>query len=349
MNRIKLLHRDSLSCEPILRRMPNGELLCVSQCGDVTEPAPGNRVCFFHSADNGESWSRPASIYPESGQAVYITEVMVLGESIQAFLTVHSGRFLNMRCVVMESRDSGHTWRDVGAPPHFPDFCFIRGMIRLKNSQIVIPYQYFPISEAENARLVVASHNIQNPLQQKSIWDARIDHLDCGVLVSADGGVSYDRYPGPSIAIKGDTGRNWAWLEPTVAELSDGRLAMLLRVCGTGCLWRSDSADGGRTWSAARPTDIPNPSNKPKLIGLPDGRIALIHTPNNHCGFTNRNPLAIWISDDDLATWRYQRVISDFPGAFCYPDGIAEDNGRHILFTIEYNRHDIFFIDHTVE
>ncbi|MDF2724215.1 MAG: hypothetical protein K0Q59_3890, partial [Paenibacillus sp.] len=29
MNKIRLVHRDHLSCEPILRRCPNGELVCV--------------------------------------------------------------------------------------------------------------------------------------------------------------------------------------------------------------------------------------------------------------------------------------------------------------------------------
>ena len=55
-------------------------------------------------------------------------------------------------------------------------------------------------------------------------------------------------------------------------------------------------------------TTIPNPSNKPKLIALPNG--------------------------------------TQFPGAFCYPDGIYEDG--HIMFSIEYNRHDILFVDHTL-
>ncbi len=73
MNRIRLFHRDTLSCEPILRRTPGGELLCVAQCGDVREPAPGNRVYVFHSRDEGETWTSPVSIYPEDGQAVYAT------------------------------------------------------------------------------------------------------------------------------------------------------------------------------------------------------------------------------------------------------------------------------------
>ena len=37
---IKLVQRELLSCEAIVRRAPNGELLLVCQCGDVTEPAP---------------------------------------------------------------------------------------------------------------------------------------------------------------------------------------------------------------------------------------------------------------------------------------------------------------------
>lgn len=343
--RMRMFHRDSLSCEPILRRMPDGSLLCVTQLGDVTEPAPGNRVYCFHSADQGETWTQPILLYPETGEAVYITEVMVLDGVVSAFLTVHSGRFLNMRCVVMESRDSGHTWTDAGAPPHFPAFCFIRGMIALRSGEVVIPYQHFPISAEENARLVIASHNIADARRQKAVWDANVDHIENGVLIRRDG-KRYERHVGPAIPIKGNTGRNWAWTEPTLAELSDGRLVMLLRVCGTGRLWRSESADGGRTWSEAVMTDIPNPNNKPKLISLPDGRIALIHTPNPTPGFQNRNPLSLWISDDDLASFSDQRVISDFPCCYCYPDGFYEDG--HILFTIELNRHELLFVDHEV-
>ncbi len=341
---LSMIHRDSLSCEPILRRTQDGALLCVSQCGDVTEPAPGNRVYAFRSEDEGKTWSAPVSVYPECGKAVYVTEVMALDGNLDAFLTVHSGRFLNMDCVVVRSQDGGKTWTNLGAPPHFSQFCFIRGMIQTRDGKVVIPYQYFPISPEENARLVVASHNIADPLRQKAVWDANIDHIENGVLISEDGGKHYARHTGPNISIKGETGRNWAWTEPTLAELSDGTLAMLLRVCGTGRLWKSLSRDGGKTWSEAQPTDIPNPGNKPKLIDLKDGRIALIHTPNATQGFAGRNPLSIWISGDDMQTWPDQRIISDFPGAFCYPDGFYE-NG-HILFTIEYNRHDILFVDH---
>lgn len=340
--RIRLVHTDTLSCEPILRRMPDGNLLCVSQCGDVTEPAPGNRVFAFVSRDNGDTWEKPRQLYPESGEAVYCTEVMVLDSTIRAFLQIHSGRFLNMRCEVIQSEDSGQTWTRAGSAPCIPTFCFHRGMVPLANGEIALPYMRFPISAEENARLVVASHNL-GVRHQRAVWDANIDHVENGVIVSADRGRTFQRFPGPKIAIKGSTGCGWAWTEPTLAQLSDGAIVMLLRVDGSGLLWRSESRDAGRSWTEAVRTCIPNPGNKPKLIPMPDGRIALIHTPNPVPGFHNRHPLSLWISDDDLASFRDKRVVTDFPGNYCYPDGFAEDG--HILFTIEINRHEILFFD----
>ena len=337
MDRLVMFHRDSLSCEPILRRVQNGELLCVSQCGDVTEPAPGNRVYVFHSGDNGETWSAPVSIWPEDGQAVYLTEVMVSGGEITVFLTLHNGSFVNWKCVMVRSRDNGYTWEAAGAPPFFPTYTFMRGMIELQNGDQLIAYQHYPVSEAENRRLL--AENLK--------WrDADIDVVQNGVILSRDGGKTWEKCEGPDIPIKGETGRSWVWSEPTIAEIEPGHILMLLRVCTTGRLWESHSYDGGRTWTQATATDIPNPNNKPKLLRLPDGRIALIHTPNALCGFAGRHPLSIWISEDGAKTWAYKHVVTRFPGVYCYPDGIYEDG--HILFTIEYNRHEILFVDHRI-
>ena len=341
--RIRLVHCDTLSCEPILRRAPDGALLCVSQCGDVYEPAPGNRVLAFRSEDQGEHWQALGSVYPESGEAVYATEVSIVDGVASAYLQVHSGRFLNMRCVVMQSRDGGRNWVQAGEPPFFPGFCFVRGLLQLAGGERLWPCQFFPVSGEENARLVLASHNITCVAQQRGLWDARVDYVGNDVVISADGGRTFQRHAGPRIPIKGATGRRWAWTEPTLAPCPDGRLVMLLRVDGSGCLWRSESQDQGRSWSEAVRTAIPNPSNKPKLIPLPDGRVALLHTPNPNPGFANRYPLALWISGDGLQTFPDQRIVTDFPGRYCYPDGFYEDG--HLLFTIEINRHEILFFD----
>lgn len=336
MDRLRLVHKDTLSCEPILRRMADGTLLLVAQCGDVTEPAPKNRVYVFHSADNGESFTAPTLIIPEDGRAVYLTEVMVLDDVVTVFLTTHNGAFLNWRVLLVTSRDCGHTWTVEGAPEHLPTFTFYRGMIRLRSGRILITYQHYDISEQENAAL----------LRQNLKWkDSSACEAQNGVIYSDDGGKSYAPAQGPSLFFSVHGAGRWVWSEPSIVELADGRVSMLLRG-NTGCLWRSDSKDGGLSWSAPCATDIPNPSNKPKLLALPDGEIALIHTPNANVGMAYRNPLAIWRSKDGMNTWYERRIVTDFPGSFCYPDGFYE-NG-HILFSIEYNRHDILFVDHAL-
>jgi len=166
------------------------------------------------------------------------------------------------------------------------------------------------------------------------------------VLESLDNGKSYEKH----IASRMDLSEGWIWSEPTIAELSNGNIAMLLRRYGgfykdgsprpnEGLLYRCDSEDGGRTWGDIYKTDIPNPSNKPRLFNLDDGRIALINTPNP----SKRYPLQLWISDDDMKTWSSKTTLTDFPGSYSYTDGFYE-NG-HIKFVIEHNRHTILYFD----
>src|SRR5690554_1258185 len=90
---IKLVHRDFLSCEAIVRRCPNGDLILISQCGDTTEPAPLNRVYVWRSKDDGETWSKQGLIVPENGRSVYQTEVSVFDDEIRVYITFHNGKF----------------------------------------------------------------------------------------------------------------------------------------------------------------------------------------------------------------------------------------------------------------
>lgn len=342
---IKLVHTDTLSCEPIVRRMSDGSLIMVSQCGDTYEPAPNNRVYFFHSYDDGESWSTSTLLYPEDGSAVYCTEVALYGGRVKAYLTLHNGQFFDWRSMVMCSDDCGHTWTCEGAFAGLESYAFIRGKLELKNGDILLPFQRYPVSEYENLRLLAEFGGVRRPdgrvLAVCDVPDINIDHVDNGVMLSRDGGKSFEKFSCPRFPIRGETGLKWIWSEPTLAELSDGRIAMLIRVKNE-TLWRSESCDGGKTWSAFKPADIPNPSCKPKLIGLPDGRTALIHSANSQ----KRNPLCLWVSDDDMKSWKTREVISDFPLNFDYPDGFYE-NGK-LYISIELQRRDVLFIKYSL-
>ena len=322
--KIREIHTDSLSCEPLVKRAPNGDLVCVCQCGGTTEPAPENRVYVFRSSDDGETWSEKYLLHPEDGQAVYATELSIDEDgTLTAYLTVHSGRFLDWKCIMYKSSDSGFTWKNAGLSPHFPEYTFMRA----------------PINTREEHDRIMAYEG------DRAIFrETRTPYCESGVIESCDGGQTWLRHT----ACRFSQENGWVWSEPTIAELSDGSVAMLLRWCRTGWLYRCDSADGGRTWGDYYKTDIPNPSNKPRLILLPDGRIALIHTPNNKDNMKNgkwakRWPLELWISDDDMKTWGEKVVLTDFPGAYSYSDGFYEDG--HIRFVIEHNRHTILHFD----
>lgn len=330
---IKLVQRDLLSCEAIVRRAPNGELLMVCQCGDVTEPAPGNRVYVWHSKDDGSSWSKRELLAPEDGRAVYQTEVSVTDGEIRAYLTFHDGRFNKYEHRVYVSYDSGYTWADKCGLP-LDGFCFIRGMLREGNRQI-LPYQLYDVPKDVSEKL---------SLEKKYIWDAGLDFVRSGTLVSDDGGNTYRRSEREVLLpLKDVDGKlKFVWSEPSVIRLSDGRLAMLLRYDYTGKLYSSYSCDDGVTWSEAKPTDIPNPSNKVKLLSTGDGGIALIHTPDPVHGMSHRTPLELWISYDDMKTWQVKKTLWDIDGWISYPDGFIEGDTGY--FSVELNRHDVYFI-----
>lgn len=335
MDAIRLVHTDTLSCEAILRRTPEGSLIIVSQCGGTKEPDPGNRVYLFRSEDEGLTWSKPVSVVPENGKAQYQTEVSVIGNAIYIFMTEHDGNFTGFHSYIIRSTDDGKTFRFYCDVPEKKGFCFVRGMLEYRGKYL-FPYQNYPVTAQRDAQLRE---------QGRKIWESGIDFVEMGVLSTSDMRtfVASEREVRLPLRLQDGTPR-WVWSEPTLAPLSDGSIAMLLRFDGRGRLYRSLSRDGGRSWGEAEQTDIPNPANKPKLLPLRDGRIALLNTPDARTGYAYRCPLSLWVSDDDMRSWKYRRDLVTFPGWLSYPDGICSADGKQILFAFEFNRHDIYFM-----
>lgn len=329
---IRLVQRELLSCEAIVRRAPNGELLLVAQCGDVTEPASLNRVYVWHSKDDGDSWSRRELLVPEDGRAVYQTEVSVIGGEVRVYVTFHNGKFCRNEHAVYVSRDSGYTWERGGALP-LDGFYFVRGLYREGNVHY-LPYQQYDFPNGLSERLAC---------EGKYLWDGGLDEVHSGVLVSRDNGATYVKSVRDAcLPLRdGDGKLKFVWSEPAVTRLPDGRLAMLLRYDHAGRLYVSYSSDDGAEWTVPQPTDIPNPSNKVCLTASGDGRIALFHTPNPVHGMAHRNPLALWLSADGMRSWE-KRVLWDFDGWISYPDGFLENGVAYVA--AELNRHDVYLI-----
>ena len=125
-------------------------------------------------------------------------------------------------------------------------------------------------------------------------------------------------------------------LQAAVVELAPGRLLALCRRGGDyepgddGNVVRTESTDGGKTWSPGVETEFPNPNAAVELIRLRNGHLLFVYndSPND------RTPLRVAISTDGGKTWPHRRNIAEGPGDFAYPTAIQAKDGRiHVTYT----------------
>lgn len=331
---IKLVHRDTLSVEADVKRIQGGDLLLVCTCGGLSEPAAENRTVCFRSNDNGRTWTEKRQICEENGLAHYHTETAVLGDSVRIFISEHNGKFIGWKNYFLESSGKCLIWKKYPLT-ELPKYAFVRGMVTLSNKNIVFPYHSYPITEEMEKECL---------LNDSYVWKNRIPYIESGLLVSENDGKTFKR----KVAFQTSTEQllsmglpGWIWPENTVTEAENGHLIMLFRVDRSGFLWRADSYDYGNHWSVPQVTDIPNPSNKPRLFRSAKGEIILVNTPKSEYGLDNRFPLEVWLSKDGMRSWDKKIRVSDFPGAYSYASGFIEDDRLYLAF--EFNRHDIYF------
>ncbi len=321
---------DHCCCDSTFLLLPDGTWGVIFMTGGNREPEPANHLRLCRSEDEGVSWSEPAVVFQFDDQACLQSTAFVEAGTVTMFMQTHGGSFDNWLVYTTRSTDNGHTWSEPQPFAPAPRRAFVRN------------------------RYVSSWGEWFFPLQSYDIVD------DPAVSPFQDGSF---KTPFVAALITGDQGRTWtqsnriepchAWAENNITELSDGRLVMLIRYDGSGCLYRSESADRGRTWTAAAPTEIPNPGSKFRLHRLSDGRICLVHNPNPATSHPNskpaaqchRNPLSLWISDDDMQTWGYREDLITFPGMLAYPDGEVSADESRLRFTFDYNRHDVIFVD----
>jgi len=310
---------DHCVCDQALRQLPNGDWAIFFMTGGDHEPRKENYIAVCRSNNQGIIWSKPEIVLCFDDRACLLSEVIVHEQEIRIMGVSHLGYFEDWRNFILTSRDNGHTWDEPVPFTLMPRRTFLRNLYISTWNEWLLPFQTYD----------TMPNPIASPLRDGSFKQA------CnGVLISNDGGRTWIK--------SADIGPTAGWAENNVVELSDGRLVMLIRADGTGCLMRSESTDCGRTWSPPEHTDIPNPGTKFRLHHLTTGRIILIHNPNPNCGV--RNPLAMWASDDDMTTWFYKRVLTNFPGQLQYPDGFVDEDEGYIHFAFDYNRHDLIYV-----
>lgn len=127
-------------------------------------------------------------------------------------------------------------------------------------------------------------------------------------------------------------------IQPAVVQLDDGRLIAYCRRGGdydpktVGYIVRSESRDGGRTWSEGTDSAFPNPNAAVEFLRLRSGRLLLIFNDS----MNRRTPLTVAASSDQDRTWPIRRNIREGEGDFGYPSAFQARDGRiHLVFTSE--------------
>jgi predicted neuraminidase len=125
-------------------------------------------------------------------------------------------------------------------------------------------------------------------------------------------------------------------LQPAVVQLSENHLMAFCRRGGNyeprndGFVVRTESQDGGKTWSEGVETTFPNPNAAVELIRLRNGHLLLVFNDS----FNDRSPLAAAISTDEGRTFAHRCNIAEGKGDFAYPTAIQTADGTiHVTFT----------------
>ncbi|TWF81979.1 putative neuraminidase [Pseudonocardia hierapolitana] len=125
------------------------------------------------------------------------------------------------------------------------------------------------------------------------------------VDVSPDGGRTWERAP---IPVDRSVLRGAGHIQPALWWGARGPVALMRSTEGRA--HRSDSPDGGHTWTAAVPTDLPNGNSALASVALRSGRVACVHNPSDR-DWGPRCPLVVSVSDDDGWTWRQVLTLDD--------------------------------------
>ena len=127
-------------------------------------------------------------------------------------------------------------------------------------------------------------------------------------------------------------------LQASPVQIDDNYLVAYIRRGGgfgpmkDGVLYRSESRDGGRTWTAGKETEFRNPNSAADFIKLANGHLLLVFNDNNE---GERRPLTVAISTDNDKSYPYRRNIVNVPGDESgYPSAIQTQDGRiHVVYT----------------
>lgn len=348
------------SLEGLVAPMADGRLAATWTTGGTAEPLNENITRMAFSGDGGKSWTKAVDLFSHPYLGLFTTVLDSHAGKLSAYFATYSAETnfaMNMQSYISESADCGVSF---STPKSLPGaLCAVHPKQALRiGGKLMLPCSWREIDGVSwtfpntgtppRAARVAGRETPHMAIDPASDGETRIGECYnwinqntreyAGLMIYDESAGAYRIYG--RIGGNDEHGRPLNLCEPTMTPLADGTLLMYIRANHPARkLYESRSRDGGRSWSAPKALDIPTPVTKVRLYRDAEGAIYLLHNPSAEA----RNPLSLWISRDDAATWREKYdLIWDDERPVAYPDGYIDEATGDLCFVWD-DREAIYF------
>lgn len=255
-------------------------LLCAWFAG-TEEGTPDNSI-WMAARDAHGRWSTPRVIAGK-GDVAHWNPVLARAPDGTVWLFYKLGkRISSWGTWFCTSNDGGTTWSE--AAELVPNDAGGRGPV--KNPPVLLD---------DGTWLAPGSTEDWNP--GGAVWESFVDR-------STDGGATWTQ---ATIPLSREQLKGAGVIQP--ALWASGSTVGALMRSTEGRAYVSFSGDGGRTFSPAIPSSLPNNNSGLTVVSLPDGLLACVYNPTT-ANWGSRCPLAVAVSRDGRS-WRQVAIIED--------------------------------------
>ncbi|QHM69825.1 sialidase family protein [Mixta intestinalis] len=320
--------------------LPNGDLLCVWFGG--TQEGIADISIYCSRLNKGASrWSEARKLSDDPSRSEQ-NPVLFLAPDNVLWLLWTAQKSGNQDTAIVryrQSLDMGNSWGEIGTLLDKPGTFIRQPIVVLPDGAWLLPVFYCRTQPGEK-------------------WVGNDDVS--AVKISRDNGRSWQ-----DVAVPDSVG----CVHMNIVLLKDGSLLALYRSRWADHIWQSRSTDGGQSWSAPQPTELPNNNSSIQVTALANGDLALVFNamsaegaserrtslydeiedeeeeatasvsatqPVTHTGRTAfwgapRAPMTLAISKDGGRSWPWQRNLEEGDG-YCMTNNSQQRLNRELSY-----------------